>query len=296
MWSSILKTMGFKFTTSTENPFTWVYGGGRSLISLSLLSSLLFTDVYLMFDKDILKSIGSSQFIYNRVNLFAWIGYDNLLISKLLVLTILVLVISGIYPRITGVLHFWVVHSFHNACLFLDGGDQIGTILTALLVPITLLDSRKNHWAKPREVNYYTKFLGRLFFSVIALQIAFIYFHTAVEKIYKLDQWTEGTALYYIFNGNYFGLNDFFIGLLNPIITTKAVFFITWWVLLSHMVLAFALFIKRRDKKIFFTVGLIMHLGIAVLMGLYSFSLVMIGGLMIYLLPFNTKLWKNKYM
>ncbi len=122
--------------------------------------------------------------------------------------------------------------------------------------------------------------------------MAFIYFHTAVEKIYKLEEWTNGTAMYYILQGKYFGLSDFFVDLVKPFIGSKAVFFLTWGVILSHLALAFALLLKRENKFIFFCAGLSLHAGIAILMGLYSFSLVMIGGLILYFLPFNLKPWK----
>ncbi|VAW11738.1 hypothetical protein MNBD_BACTEROID03-214 [hydrothermal vent metagenome] len=296
MLQSILGTIrNENVAQNNVNPFTWVYGLGRSLIAIALLSSFIFTDVYLMFESHILNSLDQSNLLYNRINLFVLIGYDNLIWSKVAVIAILSLVISGYFPRITGLLHFWVFHSFHNACLYLDGGDQIGTILTALLVPITLLDSRVNHWSAPIiKTKSFTMFLGRFFFTIIAVQMAFIYFHTAVEKIYKLEEWTNGTAMYYILQGKYFGLSDFFVNLIKPFIGSKAVFFLTWWVMLSHLALAFALFLKRENKLVFFYVGLSLHAGIAILMGLYSFSLVMIGGITLYFLPFNLNLkpWK----
>ncbi|WP_299430327.1 sporulation-delaying protein SdpB family protein [uncultured Maribacter sp.] len=275
---------------SELNPFTWVYGLGRTLIALSLLITFVFTDVNILFDSNIINSLGESNLLHNRINLFGIIGYENLYWSKIIVILILILVMLGTFPRITGIFHFWVFHSFHNACIYLDGGDQIGTILTALLIPITLLDSRNNHWkksnSKPKD---FTMFLGRLFFIIISVQIAFIYFHTGIEKIYKLNEWVDGTAMYYILQGKYFGLNNLLIELISPFLKSKYIYFLTWWVILSHLTLSFALFLKRNDKIIFFLLGITLHIGIAILMGLYSFSLVMLGALVLYLLPFNLK-------
>lgn len=278
------------------NPFTWVYGLGRSFIALSLLSVFLFTDINLLFDRNVLQSISESKLFYNKINFFSLLGFENLIWSKVIAIILLLSVVGGIYPRITGVLHFWIVYSFHNACIYLDGGDQISTIMTALLIPITLMDSRLNHWGKPRKRNEIIRFLGLLFFKIISLQVAFIYFHTAVEKIYKLNEWKDGTALYYILQGNYFGINKFLFNLIEPFLMSKGVLILTWWVLISHLLLAFALFVKRRDKKMYFLVGLSLHFGIAIFLGLYSFSLVMIGALILYMLPFDFNLWKESYL
>ncbi len=281
------------------NPYTRVYGIGRTFIAFSLLTVFLFNDMDYLFNKKAIEVISNSDFIHNRLNFFGILGSDNLLLGKIISIIILLVVISGYIPQITGVLHFWITYSFNNSSILLDGGEQIATIYTFLIIPLTLFDNRKNHWQKPKkEPNLRNKFIGHLVFLFISMQSCFIYLNTGIEKIYQLNDWKNGTALYYIFNNSYFGLNDGILSLINPIINSEFVFFLTWWVILSHLLLSYILLLDRRKKTSFLPIGVFFHTSIAVFLGLYSFSLVMIGVLLLYILPFqhNLKftLWKKE--
>lgn len=281
------------------NPYTRVYGIGRTFIAFSLLTVFLFNDMDYLFNKKAIEVISNSDFIHNRLNFFGILGSDNLLLGKIISIIILLVVISGYIPQITGILHFWITYSFNNSSILLDGGEQIATIYTFLIIPLTLFDNRKNHWQIPKkEPNSINKFIGHLVFLFISLQSCFIYLNTGIEKIYQLNDWKNGTALYYIFNNSYFGLNDSILSLASPLINSEFVFFLTWWVILSHLLLSYILLLDRRKKTSFLPIGVFFHTSIAVFLGLYSFSLVMIGVLLLYILPFqhNLKftLWKKE--
>ena len=268
------------------NPYTKMYAMGRSVVALGSLSVLIFNDLGLLFDKDALDVISSSEYFINQINLFGLLGYENLYLSKLISILVLLSVIVGYYPQITGLLHFWIIYSFHNSALLLDGGDQIAIILTFLLTPITILDKRKNHWDSEMNQSFLSKYIGHTLFIIISIQVSFIYFNTAIEKIYLTEEWKNGTALYYIFHNEYFGIwNNIF---LLPLSKTKFVFFLSWWVLISHLSLSYLLFLPRTNKRRFIWLGIFLHGGIALLMGLFSFSIIMIGALIIYILPYNS--------
>jgi len=168
-----------------------------------------------------------------------------------------------------------------------------------LIIPLTIFDNRTNHWKKTnKEPFIVNKFIGHISFSLISLQTCFIYLNTGIEKIYQLNDWKNGTALYYIFNNPYFGLNQYILRLFNPIINSKFVFLITWWVILSHLLLSYIVLLDRKKKIIYLPIGIFLHISIAVLLGLYSFSFVMIGVLLLYTLPFKynleyIRLWKK---
>ena len=84
----------------------------------------------------------------------------------------LLLVLSGYYPRFTGVLHWLISSSVFQAANLVEGGDQITAILTLLLVPVTLLDPRRNHWQQPTgPVNRYRGFTARVFLVLVSLQL-----------------------------------------------------------------------------------------------------------------------------
>jgi antimicrobial peptide system SdpB family protein len=270
-----------------KNPFSITYGLGRTLIALSTLSVFLFNDISILYSEDALNVISRSDLLINKINFFGIFGYSNLIYAQLIGILIFVLVISGYMPQITGLLHFWVCFSFNNSAILLDGGEQIASIFTFLILPICLLDNRLNHWHKPKKRNIFFNVIGHLFFAIISLQTSFIYLNAAVEKLYRISEWKDGTALFYIFSNPMFGLPDFVQNALNFISQSKYILFLTWSVVLSHLLISYVLLLKRENKINIIFVGFFLHSGIAVLMGLYSFSLVMIGILVLYLVPFD---------
>lgn len=271
----------------SENPFTSTYGLGRSLLALSTLSVFIFNDISILFDQDALNVISNSELFIHKINFFGLFGYSNLLSAQIISILIFISVISGYLPQITGLLHFWVCISLNNSAILLDGGEQITTIFTLLIIPICLLDNRLNHWFVVKKQHIISKFIAHLFFKIIALQTAFIYLNTAIEKLYRIPEWKEGTALFYIFNNPMFGVQDSVQQLFSFLTSSKFIFIITWGVVLSHLFLSYALFLSREKKVHFMIAGIFLHGGIAFFMGLYSFSFAMFGVLVLYLLPFN---------
>jgi hypothetical protein len=104
--------------------------------------------------------------------------------------------------------------------------------------------------------------------------------------------------MYYIFNGEYFGLTDFFLGLFSPIINSEFVLLFTYWIVFSHLFLSYLLLLERKKKQQFISIGFLLHGGIAFFMGLWSFSLVMFGALVLYIAEFNLNIktsWRIKH-
>jgi len=270
-----------------ENPYTITYGFGRTLLALSTLSVFLFNDISILYNEQALDVISNSDLFVNKINFFGIFGYSNLLIAQLISIFIFLLVISGYLPQITGILHFWVCFSFNNSAILLDGGEQVASIFTLLILPICILDNRLNHWEKSVNQNIISKVFGHFIFAVISIQASYLYLNTAIEKLYRLPEWKEGTALYYVFNNPMFGVPDFVQNSLSFLTHSKFVLILTWSVILSHLFLSYVLLLKRKNKKYAIYAGFFLHGGIALFMGLYSFSLAMFGVLVLYLLPFD---------
>lgn len=271
----------------SKNPFSLTYGLGRSLIALSTLLVFIFNDISILYDEEALNVISNSELFINKINFFGLFGYSNLIYAQILTIIVLLSVISGYLPQLTGLLHFWVCFSFNNSAILLDGGEQVASIFTFLLIPICVFDNRINHWSVTKKANIISKFIAHLFFKIIALQAAYLYLNTAIEKLYRIPEWREGTALFYVFNNPMFGLQDTVQNLLSFITNSKFIFVLTWSIILSHLLLSYALFLSRKKKKYFIFAGLFLHGGIAIFMGLYSFSFAMFGVLVLYLLPFD---------
>lgn len=275
-----------------KNIFTNKLGLVRSILALSLLLTLCLNSTETLFPKEYLNYIYGNTF-WDKINFF--LIFEDIWIARLISIIILTIVIFGFYPKITGVFHWWISFSFFNSCLIVEGGDQILSILTFLLIPITVLDNRKNHWQKSIKQSTLSLNIGNSILFIIKIQASVIYLQASLDKLYKVQEWRNGTAVYYWFNDSVFGAPDYVIGTLNyflsfPLFITT----ISWGVVILELLLSFAIFMKSYYKKIFFKLAFLFHLVIAYMHGLPTFFLAMLGLLILYLLPINGDFEKNK--
>ena len=278
----------------SNNPYTPVYGLARSLVALSTLISLLFNSQHIIFD-ELIFNVYKSMDPFNYLNLYMILGFKNVLFTKWISIIVLLFVIWGIFPKITGILHFWIAYSFLRSSAILEGGDQINLILTFLLIPITILDPRKSHWDNAMEVQEYKRIIGNNIIAIISIQMSLLYLHAGIEKIYKLNEWIEGTAVYYIFNDALFGVAPWLKRIISPIITSSIGSFIMSWGTIFFEILLFGgIFMTQNKKKLLFFFAILFHICIAISFGLISFLFSMAGGLCIYLLPSNYDFRKLK--
>ncbi|QTY27094.1 sporulation-delaying protein SdpB family protein [Flavobacterium sp. CS20] len=275
------------------NYITNVYGISRSLLAMGLLLTLIFnsTDILFQFDEVFIKNVKLNPlFNYNYFYIFR----ENLLLSKLIAILILLTVIIGIWSRYTVVLHWWLSISFFSSALVIDGGDQISAILTLLLIPFGLVDNRKWHWSKPKnEISDYYKIFIFFVFITIRVQASVVYFFSAALKM-KEPHWQDGTVLYYWFTHPVFGANDFFYAISRPLIESPLIAIATWSVIILEVILSMALVMKKNYRKHLFVIGVLFHFSIILIHGLFSFFFSITALLIIYLLPIEKQINFNK--
>lgn len=272
-------------------PWTNVYGLARSALAFGTLLTLLFNDTTLLFR----PAGGELTGNFGREGMFGWslfflVPPESLELARWVSVLVLLIVISGWRPRITGILHWWITFSLPASAVLVDGGDHIAAVLTLLLIPVTLTDGRKWHWSPPEEGRRGVASLiaGQIAFSaflVIRLQVALVYFHAGVGKM-RVEEWSDGTALYYWFTHSAFGaspwLEPFLLPLLaSPIIVTS----LTWGVIIFELALFLGLAMEKRWWPYLLVLGIFFHLGIIVVHGLVSFFFSMAGALILYLRP-----------
>ncbi|MBE7135329.1 MULTISPECIES: sporulation-delaying protein SdpB family protein [Bacillus] len=278
---------------SDFNPWTNVYGFCRSLIGFATLVTLLFNDISIFLRP--VAGVEKYPFCTNSFSLFCLVPNDYLYLNllKWACILILVLVVIGWRPRFTGVLHYYILYSIQNAATSIDGGEQIGTVITLLLIPITLLDSRKWHWenikGKEDVVSVYKNVTVYCVWMAIRFQMCFLYASAAITRLKNIE-WKNGTALYYFFNDAMLGLPDGLKSILEPILTSWLVVIPTWGTTIVELLLFAALFTPKKHWKYYLYLGISLHAGIALFLGLFSFSLIMIGCLILYLHPINKPL------
>jgi len=288
----IYNLISFFENTASKNYHTISYGIARSILALGTLLTLAFNKSETLFIQQVFESKTAH---FSHISLFHLFGYENIFFAKVIGMLILVVVILGILPAITGILHWWVSFSFCQSSIFMDGGDQITAVLTLLLIPITLFDPRISHWkVNTKKINSYFNFITLCFFVLIQIQIAILYLNAGVSKL-SVEEWADGTALYYWLNNNIFGAPEYLKTFSNYITHNPfTISMLTWGTILFEIVMFGIFFSTRKVKKIFFIFGIIFHLLILIFLGLASFFFAMAGALVLYLVPFeNVNLKSN---
>ncbi len=269
-----------------NNYWTNTLGLGRSLLALSTLLTLCFNSQEVLFYSGI-NNQNTPKIQDLSINIYTW--FPELAHGYYFSIIVLILVLIGIYPRITCVFHWLVTFSFLTTTALGDGGDQIASILTLLLIPVCIFDKRKWHWSSIEYThNFYTNSIAAIFYELIRIQMFVIYFFASVGK-FPSEEWKNGTALYYWFNEPLFGVNEFYLPFVNiilesPILTSLS----TWSVLVLELSLAFAYFISsQKTRMIFLFMGVFFHFMIVLFFGLISFYFVMAAGLIFFLISKN---------
>lgn len=277
---------------STFNPWNPLLGLGRSLLAFCTLLTLCFNNVQLLIDD---SQIQNSNFLPIKLNIYSLLS-DHIYIAQIISIIILVTVILGFYPKITCLLHWWVVFSFRHIATTINGGDDIASTLTLLLIPICIFDRRKNHWRlnnnhEPNELINVFCYISYLF---IKIQIAYIYADACLSKL-VIDEWMNGTAIWYLAHHSIFGFIDFpFMRVIlnNSIICLT----LTYSVLVVEFLFMVSIFQKGVDKykAILFLIGVLFHFVISIEIGIISFFFTMVAALLFLLIPIEKPTWNEK--
>jgi len=273
-----------------STPWSNVYGAARSLIALAHLltftacsSTTLFHPILGVLETPQGEGITRYGFFY--------LLRGHLDLARWLASIVLLLVVIGWRPRWTGLLHAYLAWSFDHNGSMIEGGEQVAQILTMLMIPVTLTDSRKWHWGPslmvPIDGNaaILRKMVASIFLVAIRLQVCGIYLHASTGK-FTVQAWADGTAMYYFVSNHTFGpapwLRPFALWLCDhgALLTSM-----TWGAMLIEVALAASLLADKRWWTPFLLAGVFLHTGIALIHGLISFALIMIGAVVLYLRP-----------
>lgn len=267
---------------------TPVWGSGlglaRTVLAAGTLGTLVFTDPIALMSPLANGVIpptcnGVTQAgIWCVTPSFAW--------GRWLSVAILLVVASGWRPRLTAIAHWWVAWSLIVNATVQDGGDQVAAVLTLLLIPICLADSRRWHWSPSSPSTMDSRaVVGRVGLLLIQLQVAVIYLHASIAKM-GAPEWADGTAMYYWSRHPTFGAPSWLRPLLDLITDSPyGVTAITWGSIALEFALALAILLGPQAKRLLLVAGLLFHTGIAVHMGLVSFLAAMSAALLLALLP-----------
>lgn len=266
----------------------------RSLLALSHLLTLLLNSTEDLFPYFIWKNIKENplHFVQKLDIFFLGTNYSSVQIFHWIGIIILILVIIGYLPQITCILHAWVAYSIFYGAVITEGGDQISSIITILLIPICFFDKRLNHWFDNKvffkyNTNRYVEYFFYCSFCVIQFQVAFVYLHAAIGKC-VLPYWYNGSILYYWCNDPLLGATEPILSFINFIFRSGLItFLVTWSVLILEFFLGAALLMNDYQKRLLFKAGIVFHLLIFLIHGLASFGLAMTVCLFLLLEPYK---------
>jgi len=268
---------------ASVNPLNNIYAFLRSAIAFAGLITLLFNptqDLFVQVDS------GGSVNCYGVAAMSYYCVMPDLDVARIAAIVLLASIVAGLLPRWTAIPHWWIAFSFQVSSNQIEGGDQIAAITTLLLIPVALQDSRWSHWSnRDVRMNEHGRLIAHFFLTAIRLQAAIIYLASGAAK-FGQEQWQDGTAMYYWLNHATFGAPEWQQVVYQPILTNATlVSVITWGVPALEIIVAMALFAGPGVRRVLFVLIALMHVGIAVSLGLVSFAIVMVALDALYLLP-----------
>lgn len=278
-------------------PLPWAagYGLARTLLALGTLGTLTFSDAATLFRE--VATVGQYPLCQGvtAAGAFCLVGPDQYDTMRWACCLALVAAASGWRPRLTALPHAYVAFSVFTGISIPDGGDQITWVLSLLIALVALGDTRRWHWQPSHSVNHegvrgggrrgVLALVGVSATVVARVQVSILYFQACVAKLPHAE-WADGTALYYWINNHAFGAPDWLRPLAGAIVAHPVgVAAMTWLPLVVELSLAAALLMPQRVRWRLLPFGVLLHLTIAIAMGLWSFAFAMWAGLLLLVAP-----------
>ncbi|MFI9628828.1 sporulation-delaying protein SdpB family protein [Streptomyces sp. NPDC052042] len=281
---------------SFPSPWTSVYGLARTLVALGTSGTLLWSGSDTLFRPGVGRDDPVGCEGPRAIGLFCHIPEQQLDVGRLVCVAVLLVIASGWRPRWTALPHAWITYSVWANIAIPDGGDQIACNLSILLALAALGDPRRWHWDGPPEERpgparpQVTAFVCCSALVMARLQMSFLYFQACVAKL-PHTEWADGTAMWYWSNNLAFGAP----GWLDPVVELAVghplgVAALTWAPLFIEFGLALVLLLPQRLRWYLLAAGVLFHLSIALMMGLWSFAFAMWAGLVVLCLPLGAHL------
>jgi hypothetical protein len=224
-----------------------LYSSDFSIIYQRELSAITLNSVFNLLAFDALK------------NLYWWFFGIQIFFSTLGFI--------GCFQRLsTFVVWFTTINLQNRIYSTNTGGDLLLNILLFYLIFIS--DSRK---LKNVELEKLKNVFDFFFSKLCKVQISIVYFISALYKVIS-PEWLDGSALERILFVNEYSLPE-----ISKIVSNYSLLFkLLTWLILAYQILFPMVLIKNNKTNYILIIGVTLHLAIALVMGLFNFSLIMI--------------------
>lgn len=199
----------------------------------------------------------------NHPALGAW--YPAFILGQLACVAI---AMAGRWPRLAtlGALVF-TLNLYHRCPVVADGGSNLAWILLGYLV---FVRERGCGAARSGVLGHLAVAASNVALRLCALQVATVYLTAGFCKLLG-EHWQSGTALFYILQVPNYAHPT----IAPPLVEAWPILMAANYATIAFQI-AFAMFVwQRRFRPVLFAAGVALHLGIAVVMGLPAFGLVM---------------------
>ena len=255
-------------------------GAARTLIAVAQLSILVLTPFDAMF-----VPVGQWQPL---VGCGSWLGQTSIFCWAPPQWAVGVLVVgllataTGILPRYLSWVHLYCSISIGSVIDLPDGGDHVAMVACFWIAVATLDDRRTWHWQAPPASSRVSSWRGVAWAGHwgLRLQIAYVYLHSGLAKL-AVESWQEGTATYYVVRMEFFGASGPIGELARWLTSIPLVALMTsWGTIAVEVALAVLLLLRAPYQRVALALAVVLHLSILVVLGLFSFGLVMIGSVL----------------
>ena len=285
-------TQRFDRYISRNTPFTPVVGATRTILALSTALTLTFTpSSQLFFRSESYPDGVTCSTDATRLSFFCLTADEGVPTWAVIVaIGVLLIVASGLLPRWTSIPHWYLTWSLAAGSPVPDGGDHLASNLVLILIPLCLADSRITHWHHDNSYQQKSSVAKYIAYACLGLWIAQligVYLQASIAKM-AVTEWADGSALWYWMQNPTFGppepLSSLALFVLQfPFIAVVA----SYGTLVLQLVLAAGPFMPHATRRVLLVLAVVFHGAIAISMGLWSFSAVMIAADLLLLLRPN---------
>lgn len=253
---------------------------GRSLLALAQLSFLLATPDRLLLLHRLPGQNATPCTGLKATSLWCATGNPTSPndLARLVAITVLLAVAIGFRPKWLCIPHWYVSFSIAADVTVIDGGGRVAQIVTGLLIPICLGDTRTWQWTRPRTP-IAPSWRGSAYAAllVLRLQVAIVYLGASLTKS-AFAPWRDGEAVQALVRDPQFGVPAAVRPPVEHLLANHPVAAtLTWSVIVVEIAIAASMAAGRRSRMAGTAAAACLHCAIILVMGLIGFGLIMIA-------------------
>lgn len=255
------------------------FDAGRAVLALAQLTLLLTTPTNRVFvPVGTQLPFAKCDLFLREVSAFCWSEPEPV---RWIFIVLLLAIGAGLAPRYLSWVHWYIALSIGMAIDLPEGGEAILMTATFWIAIASIADPRWLAWRDPsRPPSPVLNAVAWAALWILRIQMAYIYLNSGIAKL-AVEQWGDGSALYYVVRMEFFGSVGP-LGDLARFLTSVPLFAaaLTWGTIALEIAMAVLILGPVKMQRYALAASIALHLAIAVLLGLASFALAMVGAML----------------